>query len=287
MTVNNKIECAIIPHKINNNISRIVGIKNIIAITSGKGGVGKSFVAINMAIRLSELGFKIAMLDADIYGPSIPALVNSTKFKPEIIDNKFIPLERYGIKIMSFGFLINEKQPAIWRGAIVIKAIEQMLFDTLWGDVDILFIDMPPGTGDIHLSMCQKMPITAVVTVTTAQLLSLLDVVRSIEMYKKLNIPNLGILENMSTHVCKNCNFEEEIFGKGEGSLLSTEYNIPFLGSIPLSGEINQLMERGEIITLKDEKMANIFTDIVKNLLSNLSLLPKDYSHKIGKINII
>lgn len=287
MTINNNTECAIIPHKINNNISRIVNIKNIIAITSGKGGVGKSFVAINTAISLSKLGLKIGILDADIYGPSIPSLVNAKDFKPNTQDNKFIPLESNGIKIMSFGFLINEKQPAIWRGAIVIKALEQMLFETLWGDLDILLIDMPPGTGDIHLSMCQKMPITGIATITTSQILSLIDVVKSIEMYKKLNIPNLGIIENMSSHMCKNCNFEEDIFGKGGGKVLSTEYNIPFLGNIPLSGTINQLMENGEIITLKDEKMSKVFTNISKNLLSNLNLLPKDYSHKIGKITIV
>lgn len=277
----------IIPHKVKAGISRIPNIKNIIAVTSGKGGVGKSTTAINLAISLAKDGVSVGILDADIYGPSLPILVGERKFKPEVADNSFVPLEKYGVKILSFGFLVDEKQPAIWRGAIVNKALDQLLFDTKWGEIDYLVIDMPPGTGDIHLTMCQKMPITAVITVTTPQDIALLDVTKSIEMYKKMGIPSLGIVENMSTHICSQCGHEESIFGLDGGKNLALEYHLPLLAQLPLDIELRLSADKGVPAVTINDKIAMLYNDLVLKLEIELGKLPKDYSVQIGKINVI
>lgn len=276
----------IIAHKIKSGIVRIANIKNIIAVTSGKGGVGKSTTAVNLAVSLAKTGAKVGLLDADIYGPSVPLLVGEKGFKPEVQDTCFVPLEKYGIKILSFGFLIGEKQPAIWRGAIVNKALDQLLFDTMWGELDVLILDMPPGTGDIHLTMCQKMPITGVISVTTPQDIALLDVVKSIEMYKKLEIPCLGIIENMSTHICSNCGHSEAIFGEDGGNKLATEYNVPLLAQLPLNIDIRVASDKGEPVSQSNNILASIYNDLALSLLNELAKLPKDYSSKLGKINV-
>lgn len=277
----------IIAHKIKTGLVRIRNIKNIIAISSGKGGVGKSTTAINIALSLAKSGAKVGLLDADIYGPSIPLLVGERNTRLEVADSLFIPLEKFGLKIVSFGFLVPEKQPSIWRGAIVGKALDQLLFDTKWGELDYLFIDMPPGTGDIHLTMCQKMPITAVVTVTTPQDIALLDVIKSIEMYNKLAIPCLGIIENMSVHLCSNCGHIEEIFGTSGGNKLSSEYNLPLLGKLPLDINIRLGSDKGKPISLLDGEIANIYADLGCSILTELSKLPKDYSVQLGKVNLV
>ena len=268
-------------------ITRIPNIKNIIAITSGKGGVGKSTTAFNIAIALKEIGLKVGLLDADIYGPSVPTLVGEKYFKPEVSDNCFIPLEKYGIRILSFGFLIDEKQPAIWRGAIVNKALNQLLFDTKWGELDILIIDMPPGTGDIHLTMCQKMPITAVVTITTPQDIALVDVSKSVAMYNKMGIPCLGIVENMSMHVCSNCGHNEPIFGELGGEILAKEFNLEVLAKLPLNIQIRNAGDTGQSIIDVNPAIAKIYTELVTKMLENLHKLPKDYSAKIGKVSVL
>ncbi len=200
--INNSNQPNIIAHRVKQGLKRIPNIKNIIAVTSGKGGVGKSTTAFNLALGLANQGLKIGVLDADIYGPSLPLLIGATDYKPEVSpNNRFVPLEKFGMKAMSFGFLVDSNQATIWRGAIVNKALEQMLFDTEWGDLDILVIDMPPGTGDIHLTIGQKMPITATIVVTTPQDIALIDVGKSIAMFEKLAIPCLGVVENMALHI--------------------------------------------------------------------------------------
>jgi len=276
----------VVPHKVKPGLVRIPNIKNIIAVNSGKGGVGKSTVAINLAVSLAKTGANVGLLDADIYGPSTPILVGEPDFKPAVEDTLFIPLEKYGLKILSFGFLIAAKQPAIWRGAIVVKALDQLLFDTKWGELDYLIVDMPPGTGDIHLTMCQKMPITALITVTTPQDVALLDVTKSIEMYKKMNIPCLGIVENMSTHICSKCGHVEAIFGEGGGNKLATEYSLPILAQLPLSIETRLAGDHGNPISLHDNAIAKIYDELATNTLQELAKLPKDYSSKLGKITI-
>lgn len=283
-----QVKPSIIPHKIKNGLVRIANIKNIIAVTSGKGGVGKSTTAINLAISLSKLGLRVGLLDADIYGPSLPVLIGERGFKPDVSDNKFVPLTKYGIEILSFGFLISEKEPAIWRGAIVNKALDQLLFDTLWSELDCLIIDMPPGTGDIHLTMCQKMPITAIVSVTTPQDIALVDVGKSLQMYKKMDISCLGVIENMSMHICSNCGHIDEIFGSDGGSKLAKEYGIELLAKLPLNRNIREGSDKGIPITLNDSlPETKIYEELAINVLDKLSKLPKDYSSKLGKVNVI
>lgn len=280
-------QTVIIPHKIKNGLVRIPNIKNIIAVTSGKGGVGKSTTAVNLAIGLANKGLKIGLLDADIYGPSVPILVGEREFKPEVDDAKFVPLAKFDMKILSFGFLVAETQPAIWRGSIVNKALDQMLFDTKWGELDCLIIDMPPGTGDIHLTMCQKMPITAVISVTTPQDIALLDVGKSLEMYKKMDIPCLGIIENMSMHTCSNCGFTEEIFGSHGGSKLADKYNLDILAKLPLNILIQQGSDSGIPIALSNGNIADIYNELSNKVLEKLSVLGKDYSSRLGKVAVV
>ncbi len=277
----------IIPHRIKTGLTRIANIKNIIAVTSGKGGVGKSTTAINLALSLAKLGAKVGLLDADIYGPSVPMLVGERDFKPEVLDKSFVPLEKFGIKIISFGFLIAEKQPAIWRGAIVGKALDRLLYDTKWGEIDFLIVDMPPGTGDIHLTMCQKMPITAVIAVTTPQDIALIDVIKSIEMYKKLDIPCIGIIENMSTNICSKCGFQEDIFGEKGAEKISEEYNLTLLAKLPLNINIRKSSDNGAPVSTKDGEITKIYNDLALIVMQQIRLLPKDYSSKIGKINVL
>lgn len=281
------MENKIIPHKVKAGISRIPNIKNIIAVTSGKGGVGKSTTAINLAVSLAKNGANVGILDADIYGPSLPMLVGERKFKPDVAENSFVPLEKFGIKILSFGFLVDEKQPAIWRGAIVNKALDQLLIDTIWGELDYLVVDMPPGTGDIHLTMCQKMPITAIVTVTTPQDLALVDVIKSVEMYKKMGIPSLGIIENMSTHICSKCGHEESIFGNGGGAKIAVDYDLPVLAQLPLDISLRVASDSGVPIVTTNQNIAKLYEELVLKLELELAKLPKDYSVQLGKINVI
>ena len=275
----------ILSYKIKNGLVKIPNIKNIIAITSGKGGVGKSTTAFNLAIELQKNGYNIGLLDADIYGPSIPIIIGEIDFKPDVKDNNFIPLNKFGLEIMSFGFLIDKNQPAIWRGAIVNKALNQLLYDTKWGDLDILIIDMPPGTGDIHLSMCQKFPITATICITTPQDLALIDVIKSINMFKKLGIPSLGFVENMSIHTCKNCGHTEEIFGNKATGKLTKEHNLNLLGKLPLDINIRIASDEGNLI--QDNKINNYYHEISNKVINNLQKLPKDYSDKLGILKIL
>ncbi|MCE3268469.1 MAG: iron-sulfur cluster carrier protein ApbC [Burkholderiales bacterium] len=277
----------IIAHKVGAGLTRIPNIKNIIAVTSGKGGVGKSTTALNLAIALAKTGAGVGLLDADIYGPSVPMLVGERGFRPDVVEACFVPLDKYGIKILSFGFLIDEKQPAIWRGAIVNKALNQMMFDTKWNELDYMIIDMPPGTGDIHLTMCQKMPITGVITITTPQDIALVDVTKSIEMYKKLGITCLGVIENMSTHKCTNCGHVEAIFGSSGGDKLAAGYNLPLLAKLPLDIQIRQSSDEGCPIALGEDTVAKLYMDLAASLEAELAKLPKDYSAKIGKVSTI
>jgi len=278
----------IIAHKIKAGISRNPNIKNVIAITSGKGGVGKSTTAVNLAIALAKSGAKTGILDADIYGPSLPILLGEPDFKPEVSNNNFVPLDKFGIKSMSFGFLVDAKQPAIWRGAIVNKAIEQMFNDCEWGELDYLIIDMPPGTGDIHLTIAQKMPLTATIVVTTPQDIALLDVGKSIAMYSKLEIPCLGVIENMSTHICDNCGHESDIFGSGGSAKLQQEYGLELLAKLPLNLTIRQQSDSGNpIAAIPENDLAQIYYALADKVNQQVALLPKDFSSKLSSIAIV
>ncbi len=279
---------AIIAHRTKAGVKRIPQIKNIIAVTSGKGGVGKSTTAINLAISLFKTGATVGLLDADIYGPSIPMLVGETTYKPGVSNNNFEPLSKFGVQLMSFGFLIAEAQPTIWRGAMVNKAIQQMLYDTAWDELDYLIMDLPPGTGDIHLTMAQSMPITATVVVTTPQDIALVDVGKSITMFNKLDIPCLGVIENMATHICENCGHLSDIFGYGGSLRLKEEYELSLLARLPLNLAICQHSDLGKpIATLKDNPLSKIYQDLALNVATQLASLPKDHSSILSTFSII
>lgn len=284
----NKNKPTIIAHRVKPGLTRINNIKNILAVTSGKGGVGKSTTAINLAIALANTGANVGLLDADIYGPSLPILIGEPGYKPEVINTNFVPLIKYGIKAMSFGFLVAATQPAIWRGAIVNKAVEQMLNDSEWGELDYLIIDMPPGTGDIHLTMAQKMPITATIVVTTPQDIALLDVGKSINMYHKLAIPCLGVVENMSFHICDNCGQHSAIFGSTQCQQLKQDYNLEILAQLPLNIAICQTSDQGTpIASLTNHPLATIYAQLAARVTQQLSQLPKDFSAKLGNIAVL
>ena len=223
-------------------------IKNFIMVSSGKGGVGKSTTTVNLAVALAMQGKKVGVLDADIYGPNIPRMLGISKVEPEIIDNKVIPIKAYGLEVMSMGLLLDEGQSLIWRGSMIMKAIEQFLRDIKWGDLDILVIDMPPGTGDAQLTLAQSVPVTAGINVTTPQHVALDDSRRSLDMFKKLHIPIAGVIENMSGFVCPECNAENDIFGKGTCNDIVKEFDTVVLGEIPIEPAIREGGDGGKPI---------------------------------------
>jgi ATP-binding protein involved in chromosome partitioning len=233
-------------HKSKKGIEAIKGIKNIIAVASGKGGVGKSTVTVMLAKSLQKLGAKVAILDADIYGPSMPRMLGDHG-KPGSPDNKsFTPVDAQGIQSMSLGYMIDEESPAIWRGSMITKALMQMVEETRWSDVDYLLIDLPPGTGDIQLTMVQKIPVTATIIVTTPQDISMIDAQKAFNMFKKVEIPVLGIIENMSIFYCPNCNHESHIFGQGAAEKMLKKFDTHLLGQLPLNINIRQQMDEGK-----------------------------------------
>jgi ATP-binding protein involved in chromosome partitioning len=229
-------------------------IKNFIMISSGKGGVGKSTTTVNLALCLSKKGKKVGIMDADIYAPNIPRMLGVTDIKPEIVGEKLKPINVYGVEMMSMGVLMTEGQSLIWRGAMIMKTIEQLLKDVLWSDLDVLFIDMPPGTGDAQLTLAQSVPVTCGICVTTPQIVALDDAKRSLDMFKKLHIPIAGIVENMSGFICPDCEKEYEIFGKGSAKKLGEEYDAPVLANIPIELSLREGADAGKPITIFNEK---------------------------------
>tara|TARA_Y100000741_G_scaffold364215_1_gene354526 strand:+ start:1331 stop:2341 length:1011 start_codon:yes stop_codon:yes gene_type:complete len=245
-----------------------INSKKIIAIASGKGGVGKSTFAVNLAVALSKIGNKVGILDADIYGPSVPRMMGISD-KPKTNDtNKLIPLENYGIKCMSIGFLIDVDTPAIWRGPMVMKALEQMFNGVDWGELDFLIIDLPPGTGDAQLSLAQNSKLSGSIIISTPQDVALIDVRKGINMFRKVDVPILGIVENMSYFICKNCNEKHEIFSSGGVRKESEKNNIPFLGELPIDINLRQLSDEGKPSCVSDinSEISKIYISIAKNI---------------------
>ena len=231
----------------------IEGVKNVIAVASGKGGVGKSTTTVNLALAMAALGAKVGILDADIYGPSQPQMLGVADKRPEIRDQKvMLPIIGHGIQSMSMGFLLSEKTPAVWRGPMATGALNQLIFQTAWDDVDYLFVDMPPGTGDIQLSLSQQVPVTGAVVVTTPQDIALLDAQKAIEMFTKVNVPILGVVENMAVHHCSQCGHEEHIFGEGGGERIAQDYGAPLLGALPLALDIRKDADGGKPTVVND-----------------------------------
>ncbi len=284
-----EIKCRVDAYETKAGVPPLSKVKNIIAIASGKGGVGKSTTSVNLALALRQEGAKVGILDADIYGPSVPIMLGIPEARPVSEDKKTIlPLVAHGIEAMSIGFLVDESQAMVWRGPMASSALQQIVRDTRWGELDYLIVDLPPGTGDIQLTLSQKIPVTAAIIVTTPQDLALADAKKAVTMFRKVNIPVMGVVENMSTHICSNCGHQEAIFGEGGGNILSKDYDMPLLGQLPLAMSIRKQLDEG-IPAVADDPESNIsltYRDIARNLTANMATLGKDYSKGADNIAI-
>jgi ATP-binding protein involved in chromosome partitioning len=264
-------------HKVQEKLKPFGSIRNIIAVASGKGGVGKSTTAVNLALALQKAGARVGILDADIYGPSIPRMLGA-KGPPDTDGEKITPVNAHGLQVMSIGFLIDEETPMIWRGPMVTSALQQLLGDTAWDDLDYLIIDLPPGTGDIQLTLAQKVPVSGAVIVTTPQDIALLDARKALQMFRKVDVGVLGVVENMSTHICSQCGHEEAIFGSGGGDAMSADYDIPLLGRLPLAMEIRAGLDLGQplVATQPDSTLAHSYLSLALRTAGALALEPRN-----------
>ncbi len=275
-------------HVVQKSLEAIKGVKNIIAVASGKGGVGKSTTSVNLALALSAEGANVGLLDADMYGPSQPRMLGISG-KPESEDGTTLePMVSYHIQSMSIGYLIDEDTPMIWRGPMVTQALEQLLKDTRWDNLDYLIIDLPPGTGDTQLTLAQKVPVSGVVIVTTPQDIALLDARKGLKMFEKVEVAVLGIVENMSIHICSECGHEEHIFGKDGGQNMSEEFDVDFLGALPLDIRIREETDSGKptVVAEPDCRIAQIYREIARRTAAKLSLQAKNYSARFPQIVI-
>ena len=281
-------------HAVPAGTSLLPGVKNMVAVASAKGGVGKSTTAVNLALALAAEGARVGLLDADIYGPSVPMLMGLRGQEPEVIDNvRMLPLESHGVKIMSMGLLVPDEKAVIWRAPMALKALDQLLRQTQWGvppdDVlDYLIVDMPPGTGDIQLSMGQRVPLTAAVMVTTPQDLALLDVQKGVLMFQKMGVPVLGMVENMAVHVCSQCGHREHIFGVDGGKKLAQAHGLPYLGALPLALPIRQQADAGIPIVASDPhgEISGIYRGMAQQVAASIACLPENHSHKFPPIRV-
>ncbi len=281
-----QVDCEVRAHGVHRSSDSVKGVKNIIAVASGKGGVGKSTCAVNLALALSAEGARVGILDADIYGPSQPRMLGISG-KPDSPDGKSLqPMTNYDIQSMSAGYLIDEETPMIWRGPMATQALEQLLRETNWDDLDYLVVDMPPGTGDIQLTLSQKVPVSGAVIVTTPQDIALLDARKGLKMFEKVNVPVLGVVENMSTHICSQCGHEEHIFGEGGGARMAEQYDIDLLGSLPLDIRIREQADGGKptVVADPDGALATSYREIARNIAARLSLQSEDSPSRFPKI---
>src|SRR5688572_22576830 len=281
-----KVTSKVVSHAVQRGVKLVPGIKNIIAVASGKGGVGKSTTAVNLALALAAEGATVGVLDADIYGPSQPMMLGIAG-RPESKDGKHLePMEGHGLQAISIGFLIDIDTPMVWRGPMVTQALEQLLKDTRWRDVDYLIVDLPPGTGDIQLTLAQKVPVTGAIIVTTPQDIALLDARKGFKMFEKVGIPILGIVENMSTHVCSNCGHEEHIFGAGGADKMAKEYGVELLGSLPLDIAIREQADSGKptVVADPDGRVAEIYRTIARRCAVKIAESQKDMTAKFPNI---
>lgn len=284
------IDCQwrVLPHAVQDGLTPIAGVRNIIAVASAKGGVGKSTVAANLALALAGEGASVGVLDADIYGPSQPRMLG-IEGKPESRDNKSIePMQNHGLQCMSIGFLVDTQTPMIWRGPMVTSALTQMLNDTNWRDLDYLVVDLPPGTGDIQLTMAQKIPVAGALVVTTPQEIALMDAVRGFRMFEKVKVAVLGLVENMSMHVCSQCGHEEHIFGAGGGERMADELGATLLGSLPLDLSIRAQADAGQpsVVGQPEGRPAALYRSIARRLAARLSMQPKNRAVNMPRVVI-
>jgi len=269
-------------------VKLIPGVKNIIAVASGKGGVGKSTTAVNLALALAAEGANVGMLDADIYGPSQPTMLGITG-RPESPDGQNLePMLGHGLQAMSIGFLIDVETPMVWRGPMVTQALEQLLNQTKWKDLDYLVVDLPPGTGDIQLTLAQRVPVTGAVIVTTPQDIALIDARKGLKMFEKVGVPILGVVENMSLHICSNCGHEERIFGEGGGERMCKDYGTEFLGALPLDIRIREETDAGKptVVAEPESRVAEIYRAIARRVAVKVGDLAVDHSSKFPSIVI-
>ena len=282
-----KVGTIITAHGVQRNLKPLENVKNIIAIASGKGGVGKSTTAVNLALALRLEGANAGVLDADIYGPSIPLMLGVAGERPTSDDGESMnPLSAHDIQVMSIGFLIDADQPMVWRGPMVTQALNQMLQQTRWSELDYLIVDMPPGTGDIQLTLSQQVPVSGAVIVTTPQDIALLDARKGLQMFRKVSVPVLGIVENMSTHVCTNCGHEEPLFGSGGGAQMAAEYDVPLLGALPLDLQIREQTDSGNpsVVAEPDGAVADAYRATARHMAARLAMQGKDYSRRFPNI---
>ena len=285
-SVNVNVMMKIVSHAVQRGVKLIPGVRNIIAVASGKGGVGKSTTAVNLALALAAEGASVGVLDADIYGPSQPMMLGITG-RPQSRDGKSLePMEGHGLQAMSIGFLIDTEAPMVWRGPMVTQALEQLLNETKWRELDYLVVDLPPGTGDIQLTLAQRVPVTGAVIVTTPQDIALIDARKGLKMFEKVSIPILGIVENMSLHVCSNCGHEERIFGEGGGERMGRDYGVELLGALPLDIKIREQADSGmpTVVADPDGRTAAIYKQIARRVAVKIAEKQQDHSSAFPKI---
>ena len=279
----------IVAHAVQRGVKLLPSVKNIIAVASGKGGVGKSTTAVNLALALAAEGASVGILDADIYGPSQPTMLGIAAAKPDSRDGKTMePLENHGVQVMSIGFLIEPDNPMIWRGPMVTQALEQLLRQTNWRDLDYLIVDMPPGTGDIALTLSQRVPVTGAVIVTTPQDIALLDAKKGLKMFEKVGVPILGIVENMAVHICSNCGHAEPIFGEGGGRRMAEQYGVEYLGALPLAMSIRLNADSGRpsVVADPEGEAAAIYRSVARRVAVGIAARSKDFSAKFPTITV-
>ena len=286
--VNVEVSSKIVSHSVQRGVKLVPGIKNIIAVASGKGGVGKSTTAVNLALGLAVEGANVGILDADIYGPSQPTMLGISGH-PDSKDGKSLePMEGHGLQVMSIGFLVDPETPMVWRGPMVTQALEQLLNDTKWRDLDYLVVDLPPGTGDIQLTLAQRVPVTGAVIVTTPQDIALIDARKGLKMFEKVGVPIIGIIENMSIHICSKCGHEETIFGSGGAEKMGKDYDVEFLGALPLDMQIREQADSGKptVVAAPDSRVAEIYRQIARRVAVKIGEQAQEHSIKFPNIVI-
>jgi len=283
------LRAQITAHAVQRTLKPLGNVKNIVAVASGKGGVGKSTTAANLALAWAAQGAKVGLLDADIYGPSQPLMMGLTGAKPVSADGKHLtPLRAHGVEVMSIGFMIDQEQPMAWRGPMVTQALTQLLGETNWGELDYLVVDMPPGTGDIQLTLAQRVPVSGAVIVTTPQDIALLDARKGLKMFEKVEVRVLGVVENMSVHVCSQCGHIEHVFGSGGGARMATQYGVQLLGELPLDIRIREDADGGAptVISEPGSARAQAYFQMARRTAARLATLNKDYSRAFPKITV-
>jgi ATP-binding protein involved in chromosome partitioning len=284
-----KLRMQITAHAVQRTLKPLENVKNIVAVASGKGGVGKSTTAANLALAWAAQGAKVGLLDADIYGPSQPLMMGLAGSKPQSPDGKhLIPLRAHGVEVMSIGFMIDQEQPMAWRGPMVTQALTQLLGDTNWGELDYLVVDMPPGTGDIQLTLAQRVPVSGAVIVTTPQDIALLDARKGLKMFEKVEVRVLGVVENMSIHVCSQCGHAEHVFGSGGGARMAAQYGVQLLGELPLDIRIREDADGGSptVVAEPGSARAQAYFLMARRTAARLATLNKDYTRAFPKITV-